>query len=79
MTLLRSFQSWQDSASGRNFCNEYSLSHEALESIFGIRSLVLGHLRASGFVRAKGPGDIKDLNANSENWAVVKAALTAGI
>jgi hypothetical protein len=26
-----------------------------------------------------GPGDIKDLNFNSENWAVVKAALTSGL
>jgi hypothetical protein len=39
---------------------------------------LLGQLRASGFVRAKGAGDIRDLNKNSENWAVVKAALTAG-
>lgn len=39
----------------------------------------LGHLRASGFVRAKGQGDIKDLNQNSENWAVIKASLTAGL
>lgn len=25
-----------------------------------------------------GSGDIRDLNQNSENWAVIKAALTAG-
>lgn len=62
-----------------DFCTTHSLSGEALESIFNARSLLLGHLRASGFVRAKGPGDIKDLNVNSENWAVVKAALTAGL
>ena len=30
-------------------------------------------------MRAKGPGDIKDLNVNSENWAIIKAALTAGL
>ena len=39
---------------------------------------LLGQLRASGFVRARGGGDIRDLNTHSENWAVVKAALTAG-
>ena len=50
-----------------------------MESIFYGRSLILGHLRASGFVRAKGPGDIKDLNVNTENWAIIKAALTAGL
>ncbi|KAG2466971.1 YTDC2 helicase, partial [Polypterus senegalus] len=31
------------------------------------------------FVRARGGGDIRDVNLNSENWAVVKAALVAGI
>jgi hypothetical protein len=30
-------------------------------------------------VRARGGGDIRDLNTNSENWAVVKAALCAGM
>ncbi|KAK3097209.1 hypothetical protein FSP39_007506 [Pinctada imbricata] len=42
------------------------------------RTQLLGQLRASGFVRARGGGDIRDLNTNSENWAVVKAALCAG-
>ena len=32
-----------------------------------------------GFVRARGGGDIRDVNLNSENWAVVKAALVAGM
>lgn len=43
------------------------------------RTQLLGQLRASGFVRARGGGDIRDLNSNSENWAVVKAALCAGM
>lgn len=33
----------------------------------------------SGFVRARGGADIRDVNTNSENWAVVKAALVAGM
>lgn len=45
----------------------------------GMRVLLLGHLRASGFVRPRGGGDIRDLNSNSDNWAVVKAALCAGM
>ena len=45
---------------------------------FFLRAQLLGQLRASGFVRARGGGDIRDLNTNSENWAVVKAALCAG-
>lgn len=40
---------------------------------------MLGQLRASGFVRARGGGDIRDLNVNSEKWCVVKAALCAGL
>ena len=82
MTLLRAFQCWQDQSpqsGGQKFCADYGFSQKALESIFAARSWILGHLRASGFVRAKGPGDIKDLNMYSDNWAVVKAALTAGL
>lgn len=30
-------------------------------------------------MRARGGGDIRDVNTNSENWAVVKAALVAGM
>ena len=30
-------------------------------------------------MRARGGGDIRDLNSNSENWAVVKGALCAGL
>ena len=47
--------------------------------VIGTRTQLLGQLRASGFVKARGSGDIRDLNTNSENWAVVKAALTAGL
>lgn len=50
-----------------------------MDMIAGMRSQLLGQLRASGFVRAKGSGDIRDLNTNSENWAVVKAALFVGM
>lgn len=45
----------------------------------GVRTQLLGQLRASGFVKARGSGDIRDLNANSENWCVVKAALVSGM
>ena len=54
------------------------ISSTTMEMVHGMRSQLLGQLRASGFVRAKGPGDIRELNKNSDNWAVVKAALAAG-
>lgn len=82
MTLLRAFQGWQAAhldSEADIFCTRYNLSNEALESITNARAVILGHLRASGFVRAKGPGDIKDLNINAGNWALIKAALTAGL
>ncbi|CAH8464625.1 unnamed protein product [Heterobilharzia americana] len=67
MVLLRAFQFWQKARS------------EAFEVITVIRTQLLGQLRASGFVKARGSGDIRDLNSNSENWAVVKAAIVAGM
>lgn len=42
------------------------------------RSQLLGHLRAAGFVKPKGTSDIRELNSNSNCWAVVKAALVFG-
>lgn len=50
-----------------------------MEIIIGMRTQLLGQLRALGFVRARGGADIRDVNVNSENWAVVKAALVAGM
>ncbi|XP_043278621.1 3'-5' RNA helicase YTHDC2-like [Venturia canescens] len=82
MVVLRAFQGWQQArANGweRQFCEQNFISGPVMEMIVGMRTQLLGQLRASGFVRAKGSGDIRDLNINSENWAVVKAALTAGL
>ena len=81
MAVLRAFQGWQNArASGkeRTFCEQNFISAAVMEMVVGMRTQLLGQLRASGFVRARWPGDIRDLNSNSENWAVVKAALTAG-
>ncbi|XP_063956231.1 3'-5' RNA helicase YTHDC2-like isoform X1 [Lytechinus pictus] len=82
MALLRAFQSWQRARSDGwegTFCDRNFLSRATMEMIVGMRTQLLGQLRASGFVRARGPGDIRDLNTNSENWAVVKASLCAGM
>jgi len=82
MVVLRAFQGWQNArAAGkeRAFCEKNFISAPVMEMVVGMRTQLLGQLRASGFVRARSPGDIRDLNSNSENWAVVKAALTAGL
>lgn len=81
MVLLRAFQNWQKARSEgyeRNFSETNFISTSTMEMIVGLRAQLLGQLRAAGFVRARGNGDIRDLNTNSENWAVVKAALCAG-
>ncbi|XP_044006337.1 3'-5' RNA helicase YTHDC2-like [Aphidius gifuensis] len=82
MTLLRAFQAWQQARSSgreRQFCEKNFISSAVMEMIVGMRSQLLGQLRASGFVRARGSGDIRDLNCNSENWSIVKACLAAGL
>ncbi|XP_077646398.1 3'-5' RNA helicase YTHDC2-like [Lonchura striata] len=82
MALLRAFQAWQKARSDgweRAFCEKNFLSRATMEIITGMRTQVLGQLRASGFVRARGGADIRDVNANSENWAVIKGALVAGM
>lgn len=42
-----------------------------LSSLY-LRSQILGQLKVAGFIRPRGAGDIRDLNLNSSNWAVVK-------
>ncbi|XP_058802903.1 3'-5' RNA helicase YTHDC2-like [Phymastichus coffea] len=82
MAVLRAFQIWQNArANGweRSFCEKNFISAAVMEMVVGMRTQLLGQLRASGFVKTRGSGDIRDLNSNSENWAVVKAALTAGL
>lgn len=82
MTLLRVFQGWQEAkrqGRERQFCREHFISGPMMELILGTRVQVLAQLRASGFIRAKGPGDIKSVNINSDNWAVVKAAIVGGL
>ncbi|XP_046695523.1 3'-5' RNA helicase YTHDC2 isoform X1 [Silurus meridionalis] len=82
MALLRAFQAWQKARSDgweRSFCEKNFLSQATMEIIIRMRTQLLGQLRAIGFVRARGCSDIRDVNLNSENWAVVKAALVAGV
>ncbi|RWS15277.1 putative ATP-dependent RNA helicase YTHDC2-like protein [Dinothrombium tinctorium] len=81
MTLLRAFQAWQKARNEgyeRTFLEQNFICAATMEMIVGMRAQLLGQLRASGFVRARGAGDIRDLNTYSENWAIVKAAICAG-
>ncbi|XP_055694746.1 3'-5' RNA helicase YTHDC2-like [Lutzomyia longipalpis] len=82
MILIRAFQEWlTHSARGpmKRFCEENFLSTGSMMTICGMRSQILGHLRANGLIKSKGKGNIHDLNQNSRHWAVVKACLVAGL
>ena len=82
MAMLRAFQDWQQARSEqreRSWCRDNQVSNTTMEMVAGIRNQVLAQLRASGFVKARGPGDIKSINVNSNNWSLVKACLMSGL
>ncbi|CAG9116732.1 unnamed protein product [Plutella xylostella] len=82
MALLRAFQAWQTArANGteRAFCSKNLICGATMEMIVGYRSQLLAQLRALCLVKARGSGDIKDVNLNSEKWHVVKAVLVSGL
>ena len=81
MILLRVFQEWQRAQKNENhleFAHVNGIEMATMDMIVAMRSKILGQLRASGFVRTRQPNDIRELNYNSDNWACVKAALSAG-
>lgn len=60
-------------------CQENYLSVANFELIFLLRVLLVGELRAGGYVRGRGCSDIRNLNIHSESWTAIKAALTSGL
>ena len=46
---------------------------------YNTRSHILGQLRACGLVKTSGIGDLKDLNNNSHNCALVRAIITGAL
>ncbi|XP_059608284.1 3'-5' RNA helicase YTHDC2-like [Phlebotomus argentipes] len=81
MILIRIYQKWLDTPVNkrRQFCEQNFLSMGAMQTICGVRSQILGHLRATGLIKSKGKGSIHDVNQNARHWAVVKACLVAGL
>ena len=82
MAVLKAFQEWQQArmeGRERAWCQRNMVSSSTMEMVVGMRNQLLGQLRASGFVRARGQGDIRDINTNSDNWGVVKACLVSGL
>ena len=82
MAMLRAFQEWQQAKTEqreRSWCRDNQVSSSTMEMVAGIRNQVLAQLRASGFVKPRGPGDIKSINIHSSNWSLVKACLVSGL
>ena len=72
MAMLRAFQDWQQARAEqreRSWCRDNQVSNTTMEMVAGIRNQVIAQLRASGFVKNRGPGDIKSINLNSNNWS----------
>ncbi|GFO20151.1 yth domain containing 2 [Plakobranchus ocellatus] len=81
IVFLRTFQAWQKArAEGweRAFCEKNYISSSTMEMLTAMRVQLLSQLKASGFLRARGIWDVRDVNTNSDNWALVKACLVAG-
>ena len=82
MGMLRAFQEWQHARienRERRWCRVNQVSPSTMEMVVGMRNQVLAQLRASGFVKSRGSGDIRNINSNSDNWALVKACLLSGL
>ena len=82
MAMLRAFQEWQQARTEnreRRWCRANQVAPSTMEMVVGMRNQVLAQLRASGFVRSRGSGDIRNINNNSDNWALVKACLLSGL
>ncbi|CAB4026109.1 probable ATP-dependent RNA helicase YTHDC2, partial [Paramuricea clavata] len=82
LVVLKIFRGWQKAHGDgwdKNYCKKNFLSPGTMEMMAGMRSLILGQLKTMGFVRQRGSSDMRDLNTNSGNWAIVKAALCAGL
>ena len=82
MAMLKAFQEYQKAYKNgqeKYFCAKNYLSAGTMEMIAGTRSQILTMLRGIGLIKRRGPGDIKDLNTNDNNWAVVKAVVAAGL
>lgn len=61
----------------RRFCRERYLSSACFDMVYGIRSQLLGQVRAAGFISTTGASDLKIVNQNAHNWSLVKGILVS--
>lgn len=83
LIFVYAFQKWQELCrsnaknNGKVDKKDIILS-SSFEMIYSLRTKILGQLRAIGFVKGKGSMNIRQLNINSDNFSLVKAAICAG-
>ena len=81
ISLSKSFKLWSRAKEEGNeaaFCGKNFISNATMEMISGMRSQLISHLKSIGLIRQRAPGDMKDLNSNSQNWSAIKAAVLTG-
>lgn len=83
-TLVRVFQEWQGrftkDISNLVLTDEYDFVRNCLmEQLANTRSKIVSSLRAANLLHKQEPFDIQTSNYMSDNWPIVKAALTAGM
>lgn len=81
IALSKAFKQWsraKEEGNERSFCAKNFVSSPAMEMISGMRGQLISHLKNIGLIRHRGPGDMKDLNSNSQNWSVIKAVVLTG-
>ena len=81
IALSKAFKLWsraKEDGTEKSFCAKNFISPAVMEMISGMRSQLISQLRSIGLIRHRGPGDLKDLNSNSQNWSIIKAAVLTG-
>lgn len=77
--MLKIFDMWMEMKRKRlnewRFCEENFINQVFMERAKGIRGQILSYLKSSGLVNMKQT----DIDLNSQNWAVIKACLSAGL
>ncbi|XP_011498496.1 PREDICTED: probable ATP-dependent RNA helicase YTHDC2 [Ceratosolen solmsi marchali] len=80
ITGVCTFESnWISQACAKQRTGRAGRCQKVMEMVCGIKNQLVTQLKISGFIKPNGRNDINYLNSNSKNWAIIKAALTAGL
>jgi hypothetical protein len=63
----------------KRLVDRYFINLAAMEEVSAIRNDLVSQLRACGLMRCRNAADVRALNANSDEWPLVKFVLAAGL